>query len=92
MIIGIKLEKYLNLNYIPVQLIKEHGAGFDSPRRYRITILAPEDTRGTRMNDQYGSLTFEREWLLKRHQRFEVLEFDDAAVMMMNMVMIIAAQ
>ena len=32
-----------------------------------------------RMNYQYGSVTTEREWLLKRHQRFEVLEFDDTS-------------
>ena len=31
------------------------------------------------MNYQYGSVTTEREWLLKRHQRFEVLEFDDTS-------------
>lgn len=66
-----ELEPYSSTTY------KEGGAGFGEEGRYKITILAPKGTRGTRMNNQYDSLIGEREWLLKRHQRFEVLEFDD---------------
>ena len=45
----------------------------DKPNRWKIIVLAPEGTSGTRLNDQFNALTTEREWLLERQQEFEVL-------------------
>ena len=45
----------------------------DKPNRWKIIILTPEGTRGTRLNNQFNALTTEREWLLAREQEFEVV-------------------
>lgn len=44
--------------------------------RWKITILAPKGTRGIRLNNFFHALTSEREWLLDRNQKFEVLEYN----------------
>lgn len=48
----------------------------DNPNRWAILIMADEGSNGVRLNNQFSALTTEREWLLARNQKFEVIEFD----------------
>lgn len=52
----------------------DHFAG--KPGRWAIRVLAEEGTRGIRLNSQFNAYEFEREWLLGRYQKFEVMEYD----------------
>lgn len=50
---------------------------FEKGNRYKIKIYADKGSKGIRLNSQFDAYESEKEWLLPRNQKFEVLKVDD---------------
>lgn len=46
------------------------------PGRWEITILTPTGAKGTRLNHTFSAAEWEREWLLRRDEDLEVINYD----------------
>ena len=67
-------ESFLSTSYDDMTRKPDATSHFaNKPHRWKIIILAPEGTYGTRLNAQFNALTTEREWLLERDQKFKVV-------------------
>ena len=71
------LEGFLSTSYDDATMRPDATSHFaNKPNRWKITVLAPKGTRGIRLNSYFGALTTEREWLLQRNQKFEVVGYN----------------
>ena len=70
------IDGFLSTSYDDITYQPEATDHFASKaHRWKIIVLAPEGTEGVRLNNYFNALTTEREWLLQRNQKFEVLEY-----------------
>ena len=70
------LEGFLSASYDDTTVFPKATAHFAQKcNRWKMTILAPKGTKGIRLNSYFNALTTEQEWLLKRDQKFRVLEW-----------------
>lgn len=70
------LKGFLSISYDDATLPPDATSHFaDKQDRWRMIILAPEGTEGIRLNSYFNALTSEREWLLPRNMKFEVVDY-----------------